>query len=101
MSKPTNLPSIGVLGDAVLGNIFRKRRWAALSYPEEEITSINRAVISIKERMQVQSREAGSLKDSFVTVSDLIRIGVIDASGKTLASRVADIEKRLEDAGIP
>lgn len=88
------------LSPAVSG-LFGKRSWSALPAPQNSVDSINSAVIALKERVQVQSRERGSVLASFTTVEDMINVGVIDASGKTLEQRVTDIENRLAAAGIP
>ena len=105
MSKARRFPGIqqqvGTFAVASLTSLFEKRSWPALSQPEGDLGSINTAVIAIKERLLVQSRERGNVLSSFVTVQDLINIGVIDLSGKTLEQRVADIEARLDAAGIP
>jgi hypothetical protein len=69
--------------------------------PESSIESLNSAVLALNERARVQAREQGDVLDSFTTVQDMINVGVIDASGRTLEQRVADIERRLEAAGIP
>ena len=69
--------------------------------PESSIESVNSAVLALNERARVQAREQGDVLASFTTVQDMINVGVIDASGKTLEQRVAEIERRLEAAGIP
>lgn len=86
---------------AILKGLFAKRRWPGLPMPESSIESVNSAVLALNERSRVQSREQGDILSSFTTVQDMITVGVIDASGRTLAQRVADIERRLEAAGIP
>lgn len=91
MSKPAG----------TLLRIFPNRGWSAIPEPQEDTVSINKTVSAMKERTLVQSREAGDVRESFATVSDLIAIGVLDASGKTLEQRVKDIEDRLAAAGIP
>jgi len=69
--------------------------------PETSLESLNSAVLALNERARVQAREQGDVLASFTTVQDMINVGVIDASGRTLEQRVADIERRLEAAGIP
>lgn len=91
MSKPSG----------ALLRIFPNRGWSAIPEPEEDLVSMDKTVRAMKERTLVQSREAGDVRESFATVSDLIAIGSIDASGKTLEARVKDIEDRLAAAGIP
>jgi hypothetical protein len=86
---------------AILRGIFAKRRWPGLPMPESSVPSINSAVLALNERSRVQGREQGDILASFTTVQYMITIGVVDASGKTLEQRVADIEARLEAAGIP
>ena len=85
----------------IFRGIFGKRRWPGLPMPEASIQSLNYAVVALNERARIQGREQGDILDSFTTVQDMINIGVVDATGKTLEQRVADIEKRLADAGIP
>ena len=108
MSRPKLLQGIQsgvnatvVRATAGLTSLFQKRSWPALAEPENSVESLNTAVIGIKERMLVQSRERGGVLSSFVTVQDLINIGLLTASGRLLEQRVSDIEKRLDDAGIP
>ncbi|RLC18920.1 MAG: hypothetical protein DRI24_01760 [Deltaproteobacteria bacterium] len=88
-----------------LSAVFDKRKWPAIPQPLEEIASINSAVVALKERTQVQSREQGDILSSFVSVQDLINLGVITVDGKlaisALEARIVDIEKRLADAAIP
>jgi len=84
-----------------LVRIFPNRGWSAIPEPEEDVVSLDKTVRAMKERNIVQSREAGDVRESFATIADLIAIGVIDASGKTLEQRVKDIEDRLEAAAIP
>lgn len=86
---------------AAVNFLFGKRSWSALPAPQNDIDSINNTVVALKERIQVQSRERGSVLSSFTTVEDMINVGVIDPSGKTLEQRVTDIENRLAAASIP
>ncbi len=96
MSKP-KATAVG----SALSSVFTKRGWPALPQPDRNVVSLDAAVKALRDRVLVQSREAGDVKFSFVMVQDLISVGVLDASGKTLEQRVADIEKRLAAAGIP
>ena len=86
---------------AILRGLFAKRRWPGLPMPQTSLESLNSSVIALNERSRVQGREQGDVLASFTTVQDMINVGVIDASGKTLEQRVDDIEARLEAAGIP
>lgn len=86
---------------AIFKGLFGKRRWPGLPMPEASIESLNSAVLALNERARVQAREQGDILASFATVQDLITIGVVDAAGRTLEQRVAEIERRLEAAGIP
>ena len=85
----------------VISTILGKRSFSAVPQPENTVESINATVVALKERSIVQAREAGSVLDSYTTVRDMVALGVVDASGKTLESRVQDIEDRLAAAGIP
>jgi len=85
----------------ILRGIFGKRRWPGIPQPESSVESINSSVLALSERSRVQGREKGDILDSYSTVQDLINIGVVDVSGRTLEQRVADLERRLRMAGIP
>lgn len=91
-----------------IAGLFGKRPWSALPAPVNTTESLNNSVIALKERVQVQSREKGNVLASFTTVEDMINVGVIDPSGKTLESRVqaledevASILARMAAFGIP
>lgn len=86
---------------AILRGLFGKRRWPGLPMPQDSLESLNSSVIALNERSRIQGREQGDILDSFTSVQDLVNVGVIDASGRTLEQRVADIERRLAAAGIP
>ena len=85
----------------VLRRVFARRRWPAVPAPTTDPASLQQAVSALKDRAQVQSREAGNVGDSFATIQDLISVGVVSSDGRTLESRVSAIEARLKAAGIP
>lgn len=105
MSKPSQGRFTDLFAAKALTGLFGKRKWPALPAPDGSSASFNSAILALNERAQVQSREIGDVLSSFVTVQDLITVGVIGANGKLLINelekRVTDIEKRLADAGIP
>ena len=100
MSSPPARYTAGVinsrsqaLGDALVGGLLHKTSWPGIPAAVNSNVSALAAVVSaLRQRALVQSREVGALGDSFVTVQDLIRLGVIDASGKTLEQRVLALE---------
>ena len=61
--------------------ISGKRKWTAVPSPREDIPSLQNAVLALKDRSAVQSRETGDVLDSFLTVRDLITFGLVDAEG--------------------
>lgn len=102
MSRVRRAKQIPALLRDSLGTLFgSKRRWPALPSTDTSNESMNSAIIALRERSFVQSREVGDVLSSFTTVQDMVNIGVLSLDGKTLEQRVADIEKRLADAGIP
>jgi len=75
-----------------------QRRWPSLPRSTDSVTSINDTVAALRSRSLIQGRETKNIMDSFVTIQDLITLGVIDEAG---IKRIEEIEQRLEDAGIP
>ena len=59
-----------------------QRQWAAIPEPYQDLASLYQAVAALKSRSLVQSRETKNISDSFVTVQDLVDLGIIDARGK-------------------
>ena len=64
--------------------ISGKRRWAAVPAPIRELASLHESVTALKQRTDVQARETGDSLDSFLTVRDLMALGLIDAEGRKL-----------------
>jgi hypothetical protein len=98
MSKPQRsklFPSVRAVSTALRSLLSVKRSWPAVPLPTESIESLNTSVIALRERSFVQSREAGDLLSSFVTVGDLINLGVVTPDGKTLERRVEVLEALL------
>lgn len=91
----TRAAHFGAVSDAVtaLVRLFTKRKWPAIPEPDENIQSLHRTVSALKARSLVQSRETANVRDSFVTVQDLVDLGVLDETGKRLATRVDQLEK--------
>jgi hypothetical protein len=55
-------------------------------------------VEAIRGRTLIQGRETRNILDSFVTVQDLITLGVIDPAG---IQKIKELEQRIDDFGIP
>lgn len=63
-----------------------KRRWPAVPQPTQSPASLQQAVIALKLRSEVQSRETGDILDSYVSVRDLIQLGVLTSQGNLKTS---------------
>lgn len=77
---------------------LRFLRWAAIPEPTTGEEALVKTVQALRIRSQIQSREAGDVLDSFITVQDLLELGVIDERG---IKKVEEIEQRINDFGIP
>ncbi len=101
MSRLFRTARVKRVTDGLINLLRSKRIWPALPSSVATLESLNTAIIALRERSFVQSRERGDILSSFTTVQDMVDIKVVTLDGKTLAERVTAIEKRLDDAGIP
>jgi len=95
MSSPVEIR--GIDPDVVLGRVFGKRKWPGLPVPTNKEDALQATVLALVERSQTQSREAGNIEDSFVTVSDLLNLRVIDRDGfQWMRRKIEELEERIE-----
>ena len=74
------------------------RRWPSIPNAVPNVDSLHNAVEALRARSYIQSRETKNIRDSFVTIQDLIMLGVIDEAG---IKKIEEIEQRIDDFGIP
>jgi hypothetical protein len=67
-----------------IGQIAGKRRWPAIPSPSGDIASINATTEALKQRAAIQARETKSFANSFVSIQDLVDIGLISSEGRPL-----------------
>lgn len=73
------------------------KRWASVEVPTYDPASLNIAIDQLKQRSDVQSRIVGDVRDSFITVQDLISLGILGKNGENLYQRrLDDLEARVE-----
>lgn len=81
-----------------LKQVFAVRRWPSIPNAVPEGESLHNALEALRARSYIQSRETSNVMDSFVTVRDLIELGVIDAAG---IKKIEELQQRIDDYGIP
>lgn len=74
------------------------RRWPSMPRATDNAQSMNAAVEALRARALIQGRETRNIKDSFITVQDLITLGVIDEGG---IKKIEELQQRIDDFGIP
>ena len=83
-----------------IGSVLGKRKYPAIPVVHQSVESLERAVEAIKQRSEIQSRETGSIRDSYVSVQDLINVGIIKSDGTTILDEVREIKAILLRNGI-